>query len=288
MRLFWIILATLVVVLAIWGASRRGGSTAPQAEPQWTRQGDPRPAAAEAPSTAAARPTAPSERDATASTASITSPPPDAPAPTTAALPTATLADAITPTPPPAPAAPADGESLPTGASLPIGLDREIPSATVIAGRIERTETGTLRADGRFELRGSGTREDPYEVPWEYLVSAGEHYRPRTGDRGIPQRIALLDGQWIRIAGYIAFPGLESTSTEALVMLNRWDGCCIGVPPSPYDAIEVKLDSPIARRGLHTIDYGAVVGRLSVEPYLIENWLVGLYLMDDAMVRLDL
>ena len=28
---------------------------------------------------------------------------------------------------------------------------------------------------------------------------------------------------------------------EALVMLNQWDGCCIGVPPTPYDAVEVRL-----------------------------------------------
>jgi hypothetical protein len=182
-------------------------------------------------------------------------------------------------------APPASGDAAP---SLELGLDREIPSATVVRGRIERSPDGSLRADGRFGLRGEGTREAPYELSWEYLVSAGESYRPRVGDRGIPQRIALLDGAWVRIEGYVAFPSLESTASEALVMLNRWDGCCIGVPPSPYDAIEVKLASPVARRGLHTIDYGTVLGKLSVEPYLIENWLVGLYLMDDAELRLDL
>jgi hypothetical protein len=30
------------------------------------------------------------------------------------------------------------------------------------------------------------------------------------------------------------------------------------------------------------------VGRLQVSPYLVENWLVGLYLMDDAEISLEL
>ncbi|MGA1393110.1 MAG: hypothetical protein ACO38W_08145, partial [Phycisphaerales bacterium] len=81
---------------------------------------------------------------------------------------------------------------------------------------------------------------------------------------------------------------LVGTTSEALVMLNRWDGCCIGVPPSPYDAIEVKLDRPVVRTQMHAIDYGEVVGVLEVEPYLVDDWLVGLYLMDNASMKLDL
>ena len=73
-----------------------------------------------------------------------------------------------------------------------------------------------------------------------------------------------------------------------IVMLNQWDGCCIGIPPTPYDAVEVKLDAPVAPGQRHALRYGTVKGILTVEPYLIENWLVGLYLMDDATVRLEL
>ncbi len=175
-----------------------------------------------------------------------------------------------------------------TSDGLTLGLDREIPDATIVSGRIVRSESGTLLADDRYEIAGAGTEEDPYRVSWELLVSAGEGYRPRVGDRGMPQRVALLDGAWIEIEGYIAFPMLVGTATEGLVMLNRWDGCCIGVPPSPYDAIEVKLANPVVRTRMHAIDYGTVTGKLSVSPYLVENWLVGLYLMDDATMKIDL
>lgn len=171
---------------------------------------------------------------------------------------------------------------------LTLGLDASIPDATIIAGSIVRGPKSLLLADDRFEIEGDGSRENPFRVSWELLISAGENYRPRVGDRGIPQRIAMLDGKWVAIDGYVAFPMLVGTTSEALVMLNRWDGCCIGVPPSPYDAIEVKLDRPVVRTQMHAIDYGEVVGILEVEPYLVDDWLVGLYLMDDATLKLDL
>ena len=75
---------------------------------------------------------------------------------------------------------------------------------------------------------------------------------------------------------------------EMLLMLNQWDGCCIGIPPTPYDAIEVRLTAPPRNRQQRMAYYGSVTGRLSVEPYLIDSWLVGLYLMDDALFEMDL
>jgi hypothetical protein len=182
----------------------------------------------------------------------------------------------------------ATGPSTIAVTELAVGLDVSIPEASVVPGSIVQGPKGVLLADDRFEIEGDGTLENPYRVSWELLVSAGESYRPRVGDRGIPQRIAMLDGKWVAIDGYVAFPMLVGTTSEALVMLNRWDGCCIGVPPSPYDAIEVKLDRPVVRTQMHAIDYGEVVGVLEVEPYLVDDWLVGLYLMDNATMKLDL
>lgn len=269
MRYFWICIGLLAAIAVLLPTAEDPAAPPPTpAEARRTAPSEPAVSAAEPVRSVAQAPRAPAPPPPPASPQAIPAPASEKPGEIAAAA-----------------APPASEDAVP---SLELGLDREIPSATVVRGRIERSPDGSLRADGRFGLRGEGTREAPYELSWEYLVSAGESYRPRVGDRGIPQRIALLDGAWVRIEGYVAFPSLESTASEALVMLNRWDGCCIGVPPSPYDAIEVKLASPVARRGLHTIDYGTVFGKLSVEPYLIENWLVGLYLMDDAELRLDL
>ena len=170
---------------------------------------------------------------------------------------------------------------------LELGLDREIPEATVTPGTIVRVDD-ELVADGRFRIPGEGTEASPYRVTWELLSSAAVGYRPSLGERDIPQRIALLDGAWVEIEGYIAFPLGGADTTELLAMLNQWDGCCIGIPPTPYDAIEVALTEAVAPAARHAISYGTLTGRLVVSPYLVENWLVGLYLMDDATVRLEL
>ncbi|MFM7797683.1 MAG: hypothetical protein ACKPBA_01710 [Planctomycetota bacterium] len=259
MRLVWTvggIIAVAAVVLALMGdpATRRteGSAGAP---------GDPVPATA------------------TPVPASSTTTP--APA-TTPAEPAAAPAN-----PAPAPAAPrAPVQRAPDAVDL--GLDAKIKEATVVAGNIvpkkdAKTGEELLYADGKYEIRGKGTPELPYRMSWECLASASESYMPRLNEREIPQRVAMLDGKVVEIEGYLAFPLMVSETKELLVMLNQWDGCCIGVPPTPYDAIEVKLLEPAKRGGRHaTFNFGGVRGTLRVDPYLVENWLVGLYILEGA------
>jgi len=167
------------------------------------------------------------------------------------------------------------------------GLDVEIAKAEVIEGRIRQLSERSLWVDGEWTLNGSGTRADPYEPTWEYLFSAADTYQPRLGENEIPQRIALLDGKWVRIAGFTAFPLVVGETREMLVMLNKWDGCCIGGPPTPFDALEVHLNEAVQRGPKHSISFGTVTGRLKVDPYLIENWLVGLYILENSSLSRD-
>ena len=168
---------------------------------------------------------------------------------------------------------------------LKIGMDREISSATVIQGDIKRVGPDELAIDDEFTLQGDGTEENPYRPTWEYLYSAGDTYAPRLGKNEIPQRIALLDGKWVNISGYTVFPLVSGKTKEMLIMLNQWDGCCIGVPPTPFDAIEVGLNEAVMRGPKHSITYGTITGRLKVDPYLIEDWLVGLYLLEEGTLQ---
>jgi hypothetical protein len=172
--------------------------------------------------------------------------------------------------------------------AVDLGLDQTIHDAKVVPGNIvpkKDAKTGEmlLYADGKYEIRGLGTPESPYRVSWECLASASESYMPRLHENEIPQRIALLHGKVLEIDGYQAFPLMVSETKELIVMLNQWDGCCIGVPPTPYDAIEVKLLEPAKRGGRHAaFNFGGVRGTFRVDPYLVENWLVGLYILDGA------
>ncbi|MEE2680756.1 MAG: hypothetical protein VX641_00100 [Planctomycetota bacterium] len=173
-----------------------------------------------------------------------------------------------------------------TGLSL--GLDKSIPYVTITPGSIIRSLPDQLEVDGEFTLKGRGTREDPYLPSWDYLFSAGTTYKPRIGKDELPQRIALLDGAWVTISGNTAFPLVVGESSEMLVMLNQWDGCCIGVPPTPFDAIEVRLQKAVKTGPKHSFSYGTVTGRMKVDPYLIENWLVGLYILEESDLQNDL
>lgn len=156
----------------------------------------------------------------------------------------------------------------------------------VVPAAIQVGEEGHPVLDGRFPLKGSGTAADPYQISWDLLLSASETLVPRVGRKRLPERITLLDGKYVRINGNLMLPMMMDMPDEVQVMLNPWDGCCLGVPPTPYDAVEVRL-----RKALEGDDrmatYGTVTGRLSVKPYLIGDWLVGLYVMEDASLQVQ-
>ncbi|MBL9148303.1 MAG: hypothetical protein JNM94_06370 [Phycisphaerae bacterium] len=169
------------------------------------------------------------------------------------------------------------------------GLDRTIKNATVEKGAFGRTPDGALLADNRWIVRGKGTQESPYIVSWDYLLSAMDSYQPRNGQNAMPQRIAMLDGKWVTVEGFFIFPLASTEVKQSIIAMNRWDGCCIGVPPTAYDAIEATLLEPMAlNRAQHQILYGQATGIFRVEPYVIDSWLVGLYLLDGATMRAEL
>lgn len=159
----------------------------------------------------------------------------------------------------------------------------ESPAETPESEKI--TPTKSTKND-LYTIKGQGTKEDPYRVTWELLTSAYETYRPRDDKNEIPKRITDLHEKYVRITGYLAFPQLTGEVDEALVMLNEWDGCCLGVPPQPYDSIEVRMGASITTVRGPFSPFGSVMGKLQVDPYLVNGWLVGLYLMDDATVEL--
>lgn len=183
----------------------------------------------------------------------------------------------------PPPAAPAAAPAAPVTAptSTPPPADSVAFSGEA---RVVRQDDGSLMVDEKYPVKGEGTKESPYQITWEYLVSAQEEYQPRLGKKKLPGRMRLISGKYVKITGNVAFPVMATEATEMLMMLNQWDGCCIGIPPSPYDAIEVKLAGPATTEQRLTT-FGTIEGKMLVEPYLVRDWLVSLYVMDEATLR---
>lgn len=143
--------------------------------------------------------------------------------------------------------------------------------------KIERVDEG-IRLDDRFVVKGSGTESDPFVVPWAMLMSASETFNPARGQLVLPERVTMLDGRWVRLEGNFAIPFADRYIRELLLMQHPWDGCCLGVPPTPYDAIEIALAEPTSERP----QFGVVVGRFRVDPFVRGQWLYGMYLMEGA------
>ncbi|CAG1004525.1 hypothetical protein PHYC_03149 [Phycisphaerales bacterium] len=313
MRLFWGIIAVLVLVAGVvlgvpWYQQNRAATQAAAARAAAEQAAA---ASAQEPPSIATTPTAPPESDALSPKAP--QPEPTLPAPTdldriareqeqalreahpnlpitvtpaenAPAAPTQTPAAAPAPPPPPAevPKAKPDAEK-PAGVALPGELPKTIGTYTVSPATFE-IKDGLLAVDGKFKVRGVGTADDPYQIPWELLTSVEKDFDPHEGKKTIPGRIAFLHGKHVSLAGYVSFPLMVKEPRECLSMLNQWDGCCIGVPPTPFDAIEVQLTKPI-RGNDRFATAGAVKGVLEVKPYVVGDWLVGLYVMESGELK---
>ncbi|MEM9374544.1 MAG: hypothetical protein AAGA55_12955, partial [Planctomycetota bacterium] len=126
----------------------------------------------------------------------------------------------------------------------------------------------------------------PYVLDWQVLRSIARDYNPKRGQEQLPEWLNELDGKAVRVEGNTLLPVVAAAVDELLVMQNPWDGCCIGIPPTPYDAIEVKL-AELTRMGSTTLGhsptgFGTVEGTFKIDPYIVQGWLLGLYLIEDA------
>ena len=160
------------------------------------------------------------------------------------------------------------------------------PKVTVGAkAAIERIDHQTVRIDGKYVVRGSGSKSDPYQITWELLTSAARTVDASKSIYEVPGRIADLRGAWVQISGYWAPPLQVFQTKEAMFMLNKWDGCCIGLPPTPFDSIEATFTKPFAVQGQHLYRYGTIKGRLEIEPFAAGMFLLGFYRLHDAVME---
>ena len=133
-------------------------------------------------------------------------------------------------------------------------------------------------------IQGSGTQADPFVVDWVTLRAIERVFNPKKGKDELPAWLDVLDGKRVRMKGNTLVPVIATTTRELLVMQNPWDGCCIGIPPSPYDAIEVELDHDVDF-GSSAVGYGTVEGVFILDPYVVDGWVLGLYMIEEASYR---
>lgn len=162
--------------------------------------------------------------------------------------------------------------------------DADAQDSGVVGPAYSLSDDGALTIElenGAVMLSGDGSASSPYIVPWDVLRAVRRVYDPRQGKRTLPDWLDALDGKQVSIEGNTLVPLVSSQTEELLVMQNPWDGCCIGVPPTPYDAIEVKLRESVTF-SISATGYGRITGAFEVDPYEVGGWLMGLFLITDA------
>ena len=185
----------------------------------------------------------------------------------------------------PAPQALQINAPTPTTATTQSIAPQPTQTATTTAApptTLTRGSNNQIEVDGRYTILGSGTELDPYRVTWELLKSAYETMDLNGSRVTPPKRLEMLNGTYVQISGYLAPPLWGQETRELLVLLNRWDGCCIGLPPTPFDCIEAQLSAPMKLGAAHTISYGTIRGKFIVEPFKAGTFLIGLYRLEEA------
>ncbi|RMH28783.1 MAG: hypothetical protein D6692_04870, partial [Planctomycetota bacterium] len=145
----------------------------------------------------------------------------------------------------------------------------------------EVAQDGTITVEGVGVIPGAGTASRPYVLDWQVLRSVAREYNPKQGQDRVPEWVMQLNGKHVRVEGNTLLPVVAASTDELLVMQNPWDGCCVGIPPTPYDAIEVKL-AKMTYMGNSPTGFGQVEGTFKVDPYIVQGWLLGLYVIEAA------
>ena len=148
---------------------------------------------------------------------------------------------------------------------------------------LHRIDERTIELDKRFRVIGGGRDDDPYRISWELLTSASAYIDPAQLAVTPPPWIRLLDDTIVEISGYYSTPLRVDRTKSLMLTLNRWDGCCVGLPPTPFDAIDLVLREPMEMKGLHLLRFGTFRGRMRVEVFEAAGYLIGLYRIEDAV-----
>lgn len=150
---------------------------------------------------------------------------------------------------------------------------------------VRRIDDRTLELDWRFRIVGNGRVDDPYRISWELLTSSNSYVDAAVKALTPPPWVRALDGTYIEISGYYSTAVRVSAAKNLLLTLNRWDGCCIGLPPTPFDAVDMDMRAPVMMQGLHLFRFGTFRGRLVVSPFETGGFLLGLYRLEDTTLE---
>lgn len=149
--------------------------------------------------------------------------------------------------------------------------------------QLSRMADGAWLVDQLHVVRGHGTTNEPFLITWDLLLSAAETYAPAAGSWELPQRLRWLDGKQVQIKGFLTSPTRAAKSDHLLLTWSALDACCLGPPPNPCQAVEVKLESLLTLER-HVLIGVTVEGTFKLEPRLAGGLGLSLFRLGNARI----
>ena len=158
-----------------------------------------------------------------------------------------------------------------------------VAALSTVGLQVSRGTDGSTVLDQVYVVRGQGTAADPCLIGWDLLLSGAETFAPAAGKWELPERVRWLDGKQVQLKGFLTSPVRATKSDHLLLTWSALDACCLGGPPAPCQAVEVKLQTPLTLER-HVLIGVTVEGTFKLETRLQGGLGLSLYRLNDARV----
>lgn len=103
------------------------------------------------------------------------------------------------------------------------------------------------------------------------------------GEIKIPDAVKAHHGKWVTITGHVLLSWATEEITQFQLAKNPWDGCCMGVPPSYFNAVRVQM-APGGKFSNRFDRVATISGRFRADIQKTENGYVdAIYWLDEAV-----
>ena len=121
----------------------------------------------------------------------------------------------------------------------------------------------------------AGSAAGSTSVPFSLLETA------RAGP--VSPDLQAWSGRWVTLTGHLWVPyATGGEAREFILAKNPWDGCCLGIPPTVFDSVEVRLREG-ASLANSMAEFATVSGRFVIDRREQEGEVVSLFRIEGAV-----
>jgi hypothetical protein len=170
---------------------------------------------------------------------------------------------------------------VPIGQPVPAGVADIQPGGDDILFFPQRPEAGTVHKARLAAVPALPESAAADRVTFPQLASIRRSFIDGLLTQ-VPPEFQVLDGKAVTLTGYIVVPFGTQAVSDFFLAHNVWDGCCIGKPPTLFDAVAVQMKEG-GRLKNPRLWVTTVRGTFHVRPVYENDTLTGLFSLVEAV-----